>query len=259
MSNGTTRATACVQGAGGVTPSGAQLGPCDADNDALPYGASAFTAPGPLGPFTPAPNFINCPNGETFFSADGSVVVACPTGAARASFLSVSSAPSLAAALAGNWTHLPLTISLAGSNATGPSVPEFHWEDQTIWRDARGYFHTLMHAFRGQNTTLPAPGCTNEGGSSPFLPMNCTSLGGHAFSIDAAHWWVSADAAYTALVDFEDGTSAQFRARERPHVILDEAGELAFFLSAVGDPGKGGNTGVAGADHSFTLIQPVVT
>ena len=53
------------------------------------------------------------------------------------------------------------------------------------------------------------------------------------------------------------GSVLDMRARERPHVILDAAGELAYFLSGVGDPGAGGNTGVRGADHSYTLIQAV--
>ena len=212
----------------------------------------------PTGPFTAAPGFINCGNGEAFFSADGSVVLACPEGSlVKDSFFSVAWAPSAAAAVAGNWTHLPQTLSVAGSNVSIPYIG-FHWEDQTIWRDKRGYYHALMHAFRGQNTTLPAPGCTSTDNGRTWAPPTCTSLGGHAFSLDASHWWISYEAAYTALIEFEDGASLQMRARERPHGILDSEGELAYFLSAVGDPGKGGNTGASSADHSFTLVQPVI-
>ena len=250
------RGGACNQCANGTTPRGAPSGPCDADGDALPYGATAFVAAaGPLGPFAPAPGWVNCGNGEAFFSANGSVAVACPEGSATAdSFLSVSTAPSLAAGLAGNWTRLPQTLSVAPSNASVPYIG-FHWEDQTIWRDPRGHWHALMHAFRGQNTTLPEPGCVGGGGA--WSPPGCTSLGGHAFSIDASHWWIGREPAYTALVRFADGSEARMRARERPHVILDGAGELAFFLSGVGDPGAGGNTGAPGADHSYTLLQAV--
>lgn len=248
-----TRGASCKQCANGTTPGGAASGPCDADTDALPYSATAFSAPGPLGPFSPVANYINCGNGEAFFSADGSVVMACPEGGATSdSFLAVSSAPSATAAIAGNWTRLPQTLSVAGSNVTVPYIG-FHWEDQTIYRDPRGYYHAVMHAWRGQNSTLPAPGCIQTNGV--WLPANCTSLGGHAFSIDASHWWISTEPAYTAYIEFEDGTSAQMRARERPHFLLGDDGEIAFFLSGVGDPGQGGNTGVAGADHSFTLVQ----
>ena len=250
-------ATACNQCSNGTTPPHAPTGPCDADADALPYSQTAFSAPGPLGPFTPAPGFVNCGNGENFFNADGSVVSACPEGNATAdSFLAVKTAPSAAAAIAGSWTKLPQTLSVAGSNVSVPEIG-FHWEDQTIWRDPRGYYHTLMHAFRGQNTTLPEPGCIQVNGT--FMPPDCRSLGGHAYSIDASHWWISREPAYTASVVFEDGTVAQMRARERPHVLLGADGELAFFLSGVGDPGPGGNTGAGGADHSYTLIQPVAS
>lgn len=249
---------ACKICSNGTTPAGAPDGPCDPDSDALPYGPTAFWARAPGGPFMPAPGFLNCGNGEAFFNTDGSVVFACPTGSATTdSFFSVARAPSAAAALAGNWSRLPQTLSVAGSN-TSVDYIGFHWEDQTIWRDPRGYFHALMHAFRGQNTTLPEPGCNSVDSGRTWAPLHCTSLGGHAFSLDASHWWVSQEAAYTAQVTFEDGAVLQMRARERPHVILGDDGELAFFLSAVGDPGAGGNTGVPSADHSFTLVQPAM-
>lgn len=111
-----------------------------------------------------------------------------------------------------------------------------------------------MHAFRGQNTSVPLPGCFDSGDGS-FLPANCSSLGGHAFSLDGAHWWISPDVAYTATVEYDDGSAVGYRARERPHIILDDASNAAYFISAVGDPGAGGNTGMPGADHSFTLVQ----
>ena len=123
--------------------------------------------------------------------------------------------------------------------------------------DANGNFHTLMHAWRGQNTTYPLPGCNNAGGGGAFLPAGCTSLGGHAFSEDGAHWYISPVPAYTSTVLYEDGSQVDFRARERPHLLLSPAGDPLYFVSAVGDPGKGGNTGVPGADHTFTLVQQV--
>jgi hypothetical protein len=54
-----------------------------------------------------------------------------------------------------------------------------------------------------------------------------------------------------------------FRARERPHMIMDENGELAALATSVGNPGPqpgerdGGNGGAVGRDHTFTLIQPI--
>ena len=112
-----------------------------------------------------------------------------------------------------------------------------------------------MHASRGQNTTLPEPGCVNVGGV--WQPQDCTSLGDHAFSINGSHWWISREPAYAALVQFEDGTAVQMRARERPHLIFGTDGEAVAFLSGVGDPGCGFNTGCANMDHTFTLVQPL--
>ena len=256
MSRGATPATKCLQCFNGTTPHNASQGPCDADADALPYTDSAFTAPWSNGPFSPAPKFINGGNCETFFATDGTASVACPTGSDTTdSFLSVRTAPSIAAAIAGTWTQLPQTLSVAGSNVSVAYIG-FHWEDQNIWRDPRGYFHTIMHAYRGQNTTLPEPGCVNIGGGVWF-PQDCTSLGGHAFSIDGSHWWISREPSYTALIQFENDTAVQMRARERPHLIFGSNGEAIAFLSGVGDPGCGGNTGCADMDHTFTLIQPL--
>ena len=136
-----------------------------------------------------------------------------------------------------------------------PTLASVNWEDQNIWVDRAGRLHTLMHAFRGQNTSYPTPGCTSSPGGGAWSPVNCTSVGGHAFSIDGAHWFISPVRAYTAAVEYEDGKSLDFRARERPHLLFGEDGEPGWFVSAVGDPGPGGNTGVPGQDHSFTLVQ----
>ena len=69
---------------------------------------------------------------------------------------------------------------------------------------------------------------------------------------------------YTPIVRFGDNTSLFFRARERPHLILDEEGHPAALATSVGNPAdnpgsgtSGGNSGKPGADHTFTLIQPV--
>lgn len=114
-----------------------------------------------------------------------------------------------------------------------------------------------MHAFRGQNTSLPAPGCTSTpGGGGGWAPAGCTSVGGHAFSVDGAHWFISPVRAYTATVAYADGSELAFRARERPHLLFGAgSGEPEWLVSAVGDPGPGGNTGIPGQDHSFTLVQ----
>ena len=47
-------------------------------------------------------------------------------------------------------------------------------EDQNLWIDARGNFHTLMHAYRGQPCDYPV---CDRVKNKQF----CTAVGGHAF------------------------------------------------------------------------------
>ena len=100
------------------------------------------------------------------------------------------------------------------------------------------------------------------------LRANSSIHRSQAYSLDGCHWYISPVPAYTPIVRFGDGSELFFRARERPHAILDEDGDLAALATAVGNPAQppcgigmagcsGGNTGKYGADHTFTLIQPV--
>jgi hypothetical protein len=267
MGNAGRNTANCAQGcADGITPPNATTGACAAPNGTVPYTQGAFVSTGadPAGPYALAPSLVDGANCEPFFLDDGALIFACPwSGPSPApncgaptghnAFLHVLRADSLDAAIAGNVVELNLTYSPAGSN--GSQVMCIEWEDQNIWRDSSGYFHTLMHAFRGQNTSYPLPGCFDRGDGAGFQPPGCTALGGHAFSLDASHWWISGEPAYTPEVHFDDGSVVTFRARERPHIISDASGEAAYFVSAVGNPGPGGNTGVPGADHTFTLVQ----
>ena len=261
------RANCTVCGGKGVTPPDAPQGPCSKDGKVQPYVEGAFVSVGadPAGPYLSAPGIKSGANCENMFMRNGTLIVACPWGGHvsnvtdcgspnQNAFLTVSVADSLAAALAGTYRSLPLSYAPAGSDA--PSAPMcVNWEDQNIWVDADGHFHTLMHAFRGVNTSFPLPGCVDNGNGSGFLPARCTSAGGHAFSLDGSRWWISPTRAYTADVAYEDGSVVSYRARERPHLILSDGGDALYFVSAVGDPGPGGNTGVPGQDHSFTLVQ----
>lgn len=250
--------------ANGITPANKTTGACEHDG-VVPYTQGAFVTVGsdPLGPYVAAPKLRDGANCEPLFLPNGTLFFACPMGGPSSApncgsrgqnaFLNVFRAESLDDAIAGNDVELPLTYVPAGSDAPS-EVMCINWEDQNLWVDERGFFHTLMHAFRGQNTSYPLPGCFDSGDGRGFQPANCTSLGGHAFSEDGAHWWISPVPAYTSNVTYDDGTVVAFRARERPH-ILTAADGGHFFISAVGNPGQGGNTGVDGADHTFTLIQ----
>ena len=56
----------------------------------------------------------------------------------------------------------------------------------------------------------------------------------------------------TGNVVFTDGDTLAFRARERPHLIFNEAsGEPTHLCNGVGNPGPGQNVGIVGRDHTF--------
>ena len=116
--------------------------------------------------------------------------------------------------------------------------------DPTLYVDKRGHFHVLAHAWRGQDEDWPQPGCRKTQNVSwnepPFWrltwPGPCTSNGGHAYSIDGREWHISPIPPYSAETEFDDGSTVFWRARERPHLVFDEHGELAYLLNGVGDP-----------------------
>ena len=134
-----------------------------------------------------------------------------------------------------------------------------NWEDVTLWIDIRGHFHSWHHSFCGFKNDYPRPGCNESSGSAP-----CTKLGAHGFSLDARHWYISAVALYNASTEYIDGEVLTFRARERPHAVLDRQGHVTHLSNGVGAPNptstgcRAGNVGCSNFDHSFSLIQPVV-
>ena len=253
----------------GVTKPNAPSVPCPADGMAT---GSALVADDPMGAWTPVPKVTNGANCEPFFAkAHGSgpndsaaVYFACPAGHHvtnthcnnQNAFLSMSRAANLSEAMAGKTTSMPVTFVLAGTNDSNIC---FNWEDQNVWIDKRGNFHTLMHAFRGQPNDYPRPGCIHQPSGAP-----CTSVGGHAYSKDGMLWHISPVAPYTGTVEYTDGSTVTYRARERPHLLFEpETGDPIFLLNGVGNPpaggGGGGNVGKPGADHTFTHLQPIAS
>lgn len=125
----------------------------------------------------------------------------------------------------------------------------------------------IFHAWRAQPTDYPAPGC---GSGSPYnakTPTHptlerggefCTSLGGHAFSIDGLTWYVSPVAPWNNTVKYDTGETISFRARERVHFVYDDVGEPIYLGTSLGNPpaggAGGGNGGVPGADHAFVQL-----
>ena len=125
----------------------------------------------------------------------------------------------------------------------------------------------IFHAWRAQPTDYPAPGC---GSGSPYnakTPTHptlerggefCTSLGGHAFSIDGLTWYVSPVAPWNNTVKYDTGETISFRARERVHFVYNDVGEPIYLGTSLGNPpaggAGGGNGGVPGADHAFVQL-----
>jgi hypothetical protein len=66
--------------------------------------------------------------------------------------------------------------------------------------------------------------------------MNCTAIGGHAFSKDGSHWYVSPVAAYTPTVHYEDGVSSRLIDRQ-PALRLGLSAPPALHLHGDCHPG----------------------
>ena len=101
-------------------------------------------------------------------------------------------------------------------------------EDTFMWRDPRGRLHALFHDMQ---------------------PTTTRHVGGHAFSVDGLHWNYSSVGAYNSTVALVSGGSFTYKRRERPHLLLDKAGNPAYLTNGV-------VPGVA-ADWSFTGVYAI--
>ena len=98
-----------------------------------------------------------------------------------------------------------------------------------MWLDPRGNFHALFH-------TWPSTAAV--------------SRGGHGFSRDGRNWSYS-NQAYNTSVALEGGRGLyQYAQRERPHLLLDSAGDPAFLSNGVQPAGHS-------KDWSFTAVFAV--
>ena len=131
-------------------------------------------------------------------------------------------------------------------------------EDSVLFRDTRGDFHMLFHYF--------GLGNSDHG-----------DHGGHAHAgADGRGWAFSEGHAWNLTVSFGAGNSssipavspAQYGYRQRPHVIVSEAGRLTHLITGVvfdasrpyPSPACTRCTGTHGpCDRSWTTIQPLAT
>ncbi len=107
-------------------------------------------------------------------------------------------------------------------------------EDPHLYRDSKGNFHALFHAFS-----------LNSSVSGDF--------GGHAFSVDGLTWTWSG-LCFDNNVTYQDGTGVAYLSRQRPHFVFQDGSAAPVGLTN-GVVYKDAST--AGDDACFTLFQPV--
>ena len=111
-------------------------------------------------------------------------------------------------------------------------------EDPHIYRDARGAFHALFHAFSLNGSTLAE-----------------RDFGGHAFSEDGLSWsW--GGLAFGSSGTYSDGAPFHFLGRQRPHLVFAEGAAAPLGLT------NGviyADATTEGTDACFTFVQPVRT
>lgn len=261
------RGAQCKNCSNGVTSPGAPSASCPQESAVSSTAASgALVSASPRGPWMSAgPHLVNGANCVPFFLRNGTLFFACPYMAKvsdpscnnQNAGMTLTRAESLEHALAGNYSYRNQKpkMWLGGINSSNPCA---NWEGNMIWVDSLGYLHSLAHAFRGQPTQYPLPGCRYPANKSDAHDDNtCTASGGHAYSIDGVNWYISPVAPFTSTIKYTDGSQITFRARERAHIVFDEKKELLYLGNGVGNPGHGQNVGVPGADHTFVQLQPL--
>eukprot|EP00041_Stephanoeca_diplocostata_P018731 m.395498 g.395498 ORF g.395498 m.395498 type:complete len:415 (+) comp21102_c0_seq5:197-1441(+) len=139
----------------------------------------------------------------------------------------------IATAFAPGWeqeyTWTPTSLFRNDSRAS-----QTHIEDAYIWQapaDATnpGSFHALFHS---------------------DVEGTCQgAAGGHAYSNDGVTWHFSPWNAFGNVVRMQNGTDITLRQRERPHLVLDDAGHPIVLINGAGWQGD--------CDHVFTLAQPI--
>merc|ERR1712032_836297 len=110
-------------------------------------------------------------------------------------------------------------------------------EDPSVFVDQRGNFHMLVNALPGR--------CQSK-----------SNQGGHAWSRDGIVWSDVRVGAYNTSVFFTDGDSMICGRRERPQMILDDAGApLAMSSGIFSCPMINGTAWTDSKSDCFTLVQ----
>lgn len=114
----------------------------------------------------------------------------------------------------------------------------YRYEDPFIWQDKRGNYHMLVHSQRD----------TGAGGLA-----GVKSVGRHAYARSYKGPWTygyDVSLAYSALVNFTDGTSINYSRRERPQLLFSDDGNMTpqFLANGVQE---------VGTNMSYTIVSPI--
>ena len=86
--------------------------------------------------------------------------------------------------------------------------------------------------------------------ASRWQPVAQPQAGRHAFSVDGGDTWdYSTLDAYNGTVEYTDGTIEDYYLRARPHLLLDDRGQIIALSNGL-RPTKA-------SEYVFTLVQPV--
>jgi hypothetical protein len=185
---------------------------------------SYLWAPSPAGPWTPLgrPALAGSFNRSTWWpfltnpapwlQRDGSLLLAVSgDGGVSGKCIGFAVAPT--------WNGTLEVVAAAAGQGDGAPIP--NGEDPFVWVNSRGHRHALWHDTSGR------------------------SNGGHAFAPAAApnHWTVASRALYTGELLFPNGTTGVANDRERPKLLLDEAGVPLGLFNGLIPPGVGNDGG----------------
>ena len=94
-------------------------------------------------------------------------------------------------------------------------------EDGFFWHSKRG-FHLITHSWRT---------CGEPSPRTPDTPNRAAgSCGAYSWSEDGTNWTSSAVPFYEAAVRWENGSTTELRARQRPQIVFDDRSGAPLFL-----------------------------
>lgn len=136
-------------------------------------------------------------------------------------------------------------IAISPSGLEGPytriqkePLMHYRFEDPFLWQDKRGNYHMLVHSQRDVG-----------GGGEPGVKQ----VGRHAYARHYEGPWTygyDLSLAYSAQVNFTDGTAINYSRRERPQLLFSHDGEMTPLFMANG-------VQEAGTNMSYTIVSPI--